>query len=144
LYIVTKMFISVKVVKLLVYMSQEMLMSIYDEIVKVRQLLEMTLKDKIEKELEKILTTKERKIVWALSDGLMDTKNIAKKAGVSQRAVQQTIKDLQIADFIVVERRGYPKRKFNYVPYDWTLKTRNGGLQPEQGPKDTERNIQQT
>lgn len=144
MYIVTKMFISVKVVKLLVCMSQEMLMSIYDEIVKVRQLLEMTLKDKIEKELEKILTTKERKIVWALSDGLMDTKNIAKKAGVSQRAVQQTIKDLQIADFIVVERRGYPKRKFNYVPYDWTLKTRNGGLQPEQGPKDTERNIQQT
>jgi DNA-binding HxlR family transcriptional regulator len=110
-------------------MSQEMLMSIYDEIVKVRQLLEMTLKDKIEKELEKILTTKERKMVWALSDGLMDTKTIAKKAGVSQRAVQQTVKDLQIADFLVVERRGYPKRKFNYVPYDWTPKTKNGGTQ---------------
>ena len=101
-----------------------MLMNIYDEIVKVRQLLEITVKDKLEKELEKILTTKERKIVWALSDGFTDTNTIAKKAGVSRRAVQRTIKELQIADFLVVERRGYPKRKFNYVPYDWTQKVK--------------------
>jgi DNA-binding HxlR family transcriptional regulator len=108
-------------------MSQEMLINIYDEIVKVRQLLEMTVKDKFEKELEKILTTKERKMVWALSDGLTDTKAIAKKAGISQRAVQRTVKELQIAEFLVVERRGYPRRKFNYVPYKWTYKTKGEG-----------------
>jgi DNA-binding HxlR family transcriptional regulator len=112
-------------------MSQEMLMNIYNEIVKVRQLLEMTVKDKIEKELEKILTTKERKIVWALSDGFTDTKAIAKTAGISQRSVQRTVKELQVADFLVVERRGYPRRKFNYVPYDWTQKVKEEEMKHE-------------
>jgi FixJ family two-component response regulator len=101
-----------------------MLMNIYDEIVKVRQLLEITVKEKLEKELEKILTTKERKMVWAFSDGLTDTKTIAKNVGISQRAVQRTVKELQIADFLVVEKRGYPRRKFNYVPYDWMQKVK--------------------
>jgi len=132
------MFISTIVVKLLTFMSQEILVNIYDEIVKMRQLLEMTVKDKLEKELEKILTTKERKIVWALSDGFTDTQTIAKKAGISQRAVQRTAKELQIADLIVVERRGYPKRKFDHVPSEWTSKDDTGGKQPEQGTKDSE------
>jgi len=124
-------------------MSQEMLISIYDEIVKVRQLLEMTVKDKFEKELEKILTTKERKIVWALSDGLTDTKTIAKKAGISQRAVQLAVKDLQIADFLVVEKRGYPRRKFDYVPPEWKYKAKKEGKQLEQGAKGAEGNLSQ-
>jgi biotin operon repressor len=108
-------------------MSQEILMNIYDEIVKLRQLFEMTVKDKLEKELEKILTTTERKMVWALSDGFTDTKKIAKKVGISRRAVQLTIKDLQTADLVVVERRGYPKRKFDHVPSKWTSKDNTGG-----------------
>jgi len=131
------MFISTIVVRLMILMSQEMLMNIYDEIVKMRQLLEMTVKDKLEKELEKILTTKERKMVWALSDGFIDTKTIAKKAGISRRAVQLTIKDLQTADLVVVERRGYPKRKFDHVPSAWISKDDTGGEQPEQGTKDS-------
>jgi len=121
----------------MILMSQEMLMNIYDEIVKMRQLLEMTVKDKLEKELEKILTTKERKMVWALSDGFTDTKTIAKKAGISRRAVQVTLKDLQTADLVVVERRGYPKRKFDHVPSAWISKDDIGGERPEQGTKDS-------
>ncbi len=132
------MFISIIVIRLVIFMSQEILVNIYDEIVKLRQLLEMTVKDKLEKELEKILTTKERKMVWALSDGFTDTKTIAKKAGISQRAVQRTAKDLQNADLIVIERRGYPKRKFDHVPSEWTSKHDSGGKQPEQGTKNSE------
>ena len=59
-----------------------MLMSLYDEIVKIRQLLEMTAKNDLLKELEKILTTKGRKMIWALCDGFADTKTIAKKTGL--------------------------------------------------------------
>lgn len=114
-----------------VYMSKEMFLSIYEELVKIRQLLEMTVKDKLEKELEKILTTKERKMVWALSDGFTDTKTMASKVGISQRAVQRTAKELQIADLIIVERRGYPKRKFDHVPSEWVLKITNGDEQTE-------------
>jgi len=107
----------------MIYMSKEMLLSIYDEIVKVRQLLEITVKDKLENELEKILTTKERKTVWALSDGFTDTKTIAKKTGISQRAVQRVVKELQSSDLVVIRKRGFPKRKFDYVPSEWASGT---------------------
>ena len=96
-----------------------MLMSLYDEIVKIRQLLEMAVKDGLRKELERVLTTKERKIVWSLSDGFTDTKTIAKKAEISRRAVQITVRELQEAELLVVERRGFPKRKFDYIPSGW-------------------------
>jgi hypothetical protein len=103
-------------------MSDKMLMSLYDEIIKIRQLLEISLKDNLRKELEKVLTTKERKAVWALSDGFTDTKTIGEKTGISQRSVQSTLKDLQDIELIVVEKRGFPKRKFDYVPSDWKYK----------------------
>jgi len=108
----------------MIRMSEKMLMSLYDEIAKIRQLLEITLKDGLRKELERVLTTKERKAVWALSDGFTDTMTIARKAGISRRAVQITVKELQEAELLVVEKRGFPKRKFDYVPFDW-------------GPKET-------
>ena len=103
-------------------MSEKMLMSLYDEIVKIRQLLEMAVKNDLMKELEKVLTTKERRMIWALCDGFADTKTIAKKTGISVRAVQVTVKELQEADLLVVERRGFPKRKFDYVPFEWEPK----------------------
>jgi predicted deacetylase len=113
-------------------MSEKTLMSLYEEIIKIRQLLEMTVKDNLRKELERILTTKERKIVWALSDGFMDTQTIAEKAGISQRAVQITVKDLQNVDFLVIERRGFPKRKFDYVPPEWRYHIISEGEEHEQ------------
>jgi len=106
-------------VKSMIYMSEKMLISLYEEIVKIRQLLEMTVKNNLKKELEKIVTTKERKMIWALSDGFTDTKTIARKTGISRRAVQITVKELQDAELLVVERRGFPKRKFDYVPSEW-------------------------
>lgn len=100
-------------------MSESILMSLHEEIVKIRQLLEIAFKNDLMKELEKILTTKERKMIWALSDGFTDTKAIAEKAKISMRAVQVTVKELQEADYLLVERRGFPKRKFDYVPFEW-------------------------
>lgn len=100
-------------------MSEKMMMSVYEEVLKIRQLLEITFRKELQEELERILTTEERKMVWALSDGFSDTKSIGEKAGISQRAVQAIAKDLQEAGFLVVERRGFPKRRFDYVPPKW-------------------------
>lgn len=113
----------------MIYMSEKILMSLYDEIVKIRQLLEMTVKTDLKKELEEILTTKERKMIWALSDGFTDTKTIAKVTGVSIRAVQIAVKELQDAELLVVKRRGFPKRKFDYVPAKWRPKKRGERLE---------------
>jgi len=103
-------------------MAEKALMNVYDEIVKIRQLLEISLKEDLLKELEKVLTTKERKNVWALCNGATDTKTIAEKTGFSLRSVQVTVKELQEADLMVVERRGFPKRRFDYVPFEWMPK----------------------
>jgi DNA-binding transcriptional ArsR family regulator len=103
-------------------MSEKMIMTLYDEIVKIRQLLEIALKDDLRRELERILTTKERKAVWASSDGFTDTRTIARKAGISRRAVQITVRELQEAELLTVEKRGFPKRKFDYVPFEWKQK----------------------
>lgn len=100
-------------------MSEKVLVGLYEEIVKIRQLLEMMARENLGKELAHILTTKERKMVWALSDGFTDTKTMAERVGVSQRAVQITLKDLQDAGFLVVEKRGFPKRRFDYVLPEW-------------------------
>lgn len=103
-------------------MAEKAIINVYDEIVKIRQLLEISLKDDLLKELEKVLTTKERRIVWALCDGVTDTKTIAERTGLSIRSVQVTVKELQEADLMVVERRGFPKRRFDYVPFEWKPK----------------------
>jgi hypothetical protein len=41
-------------VRLMVCMSEKMIMTLYDEIVKIRQLLEIALKDDLRRELERI------------------------------------------------------------------------------------------
>lgn len=107
--------------KLAINMSEGTLIELYNEIVKVRRLLEISLKDTLKRELESILTTEERKRIWALSDGFTDTGTIARRTGLSRRAVQIALRELQDADLITVERRGYPKRNFDFVPPSWRI-----------------------
>lgn len=101
--------------------QQEVLEKVYDELTKVRHLLEIIVRDELKRELEAIATTKERRMVWTLCDGVSSTDEIARKAGISQRAVQVFVKELLEADLIMLEKRGYPRRKFDYVPSDWRV-----------------------
>ena len=94
---------------------------IYEELVKIRELLELLVRDEIKKELELIATTDERKRIWALCDGLTSTAEIADKVGVSQRTVQFFISQLEEKDLIVIKRRGRPKRRIDYIPSSWKL-----------------------
>ena len=93
----------------------------YEELIKIRQLLERLARKDLKEELEGVATTDERKRIWALCDGLTSTLDIASKTGVSQRAVQIFVNELQDKDLITVERRGYPKRKYDYIPSDWKI-----------------------
>jgi len=101
--------------------EQIILERIYDELVKVRYLLEIAIRSELKKEIEKIVTTDERRKIYALLDGFSNTEEISKKAGVSQRAVQLLVKELVDAGFVVVEKRGYPKRVFDYIPPEWRV-----------------------
>jgi predicted transcriptional regulator len=52
---------------------------------------------------------------------LNSTSEISSRVGVSQRAVQIFVNELQAKDLITMERRGYPKRKYDYIPSDWEI-----------------------
>lgn len=101
--------------------NEELLARILEEITKSRQLLEILARGVIKEDLEKVATTNERKKIWALCNGSLSTEEIAKRVGVSQRTVQRFIKELLELDLVVIERRGYPMRKFDYIPSDWEI-----------------------
>lgn len=94
---------------------------IYEELTKIRHLLEIIARYNLKRELELIATTKERKRMWSLFDGFSSTEEIAQKANVTQRAVQIFVKELLNRDLVTMEKRGYPKRKFDYIPSDWKV-----------------------
>jgi len=102
-------------------MSSEIDQKIYEELVKIRILLERLARNDLRRDLESIATTYERKMIWALCNGANSTSDIASRVGISQRAVQIFINELQSKDLVDVRRRGYPKRKFNYIPSSWGI-----------------------
>ena len=117
-----KFFISISVVfYMIVMVSEDIFMKFLDELSKIRQLLEMLARGALKTELEKIATTPERRKIWALCNGTLSTEEIARKVNVSQRTVQRFVKELREADLVIVERRGYPKRRFDYIPSDWDV-----------------------
>jgi len=95
---------------------------IHEELVKMRQLLERLARRELREDLESVTTSNERKKIWSLCDGINSTLDISSKVGISQRAVQIFINELQAKDLITMEKRGYPKRKYDYIPSDWQVK----------------------
>jgi len=102
-------------------LSKDDLIPLYEELVRIRGLLQILASDKIKEQVEQLATTDERKKVWALCDGTNNTSEIAEKVKISIRAVQIFLKELQDAGLVITERRGYPKRAFDYVPPGWTV-----------------------
>jgi len=102
--------------------SEEIMEEMSKQLGEIKQLLLVMARGDIQKELETIITTDEKKKIWALCDGINTTTEISNKAKVSIRYVQVIIKDLQNANLVSVEKRGIPKRVFDYVPKNWRVK----------------------
>jgi DNA-binding transcriptional ArsR family regulator len=101
--------------------QQNILEMVYNELVNVRYLLEIAIRGELKKEIERVVTTDERRKIYVLLDGFSSTEQIAQKAGVSQRSVQLLVKELVDAGLVVIEKRGYPKRVFDYIPSEWRV-----------------------
>ena len=95
---------------------------VYEELLKIRGLLEILARGELKNDLEGVATTPERRKIWTLCDGLTSTDEVAKEARITRRAVQTFINELQQRDLITVEKRGYPKRKYDYIPSDWKVR----------------------
>lgn len=90
-------------------------LKLYEEITTIRQLVEILAKNGIIKEIEKIASTKERKMAWNLLDSELSTSEIADRIKITPRAVSEFIKDLRENGLVLTLKRGYYKRKFDYL-----------------------------
>ncbi len=102
-------------------MDETQLQRLVEEIREVRFLLEVLASDKTTTLLERTLTTEDRRKVWTYCNGTLSTAEIAKRVGLTTRAVQKTIKELVEQNLVVVERRGFPKRRFDTTPSKWKM-----------------------
>ncbi len=102
-------------------MEDTTLLKIAEEMANVRRLLEILARDALRKELGAIATTPERRRIYALCDGMNTNEDIAKKSGLSLRAVQDVVKKLVELDFLTMVKRGLAKRRFDWVPSEWRL-----------------------
>src|SRR4029077_13979666 len=90
-----------------------------EEMVSIRRLVEILAKDALRTGLEAVATTDIRKKVYAMIDGSTNTEDIAKRSGLSIRSIQDVVKKLMELDLVTVPKRGFPKRRFDWVPTDW-------------------------
>ena len=78
-------------------------------------------RDSYGQDLEKTANTPARQEIWRLCDGNLSNDEIAKKIGITLRAVQYFIQDAEKKGLITSQRRGYPKRPDNFdeIPVEW-------------------------
>ena len=94
---------------------------IISEFREIKHIVLLNSRENLKKEIEDIASTDERKVIWGLLDGMTLTTDIAAKVGVSARTVQIFVLQLEEKELVVTEKRGYPKRRIDYIPSDWRL-----------------------
>ena len=88
------------------------------EISEIKCILLLSNHDLIEKNLEKLISTNDRKLMWIYLDGEKTQEEIAKLVGITQASVSYFIsygKELGIID----DSEGLAKRTVNIIPRKW-------------------------
>ena len=89
------------------------------ELKKISKILTLANASSLEKELEKIASTNDRKKMWVLIDGKRRQREIATDAGVTQAAVSYFLSAATAAELIEYPRGEPPRRVIDYVPPTW-------------------------
>lgn len=93
--------------------------AILRELKRISKILLLSNGEALERDLSKILTTKERRKMWMLTDGKRMPKEIASLAGVTQMAVSNFLATTVSAGLMEYVRGKPPTRLLDYVPADW-------------------------
>jgi hypothetical protein len=111
-----------------------------NELRKISKILVLAHGATLEKELSKIMSTDERKMIWVAIDGQADPKLIADRTKVPLKTVSNFLSMLRRAELVGGERGAAPQKRIEYVPPDWLDLNRaanetKGGEQaePDQG-----------
>lgn len=115
----------------------ELLKTIGEDIRRMRMDISRLARDSYRQDLEKVANTPARQEMWRLCDGTLGNEEIAKKIGVTLRAVQYFIQDAEKKGLVIFPRRGYPKRtdSFDEIPVEWKPYKKPEGPAPAQEPE---------
>ncbi|MGI0086799.1 MAG: winged helix-turn-helix transcriptional regulator [Nitrosotalea sp.] len=99
----------------------DLLRAISEDIHWIRMDIARLARDSYKQDLEKIANTPARQEIWRLCDGNLSNEEIAKRIGVTLRAVQYFVQDAERLGLVSMPKRGYPKRPdtFNEIPSEW-------------------------
>lgn len=100
-------------------MSEKPEKLILKELRRISKILTLSYADTIEKELGKVATTDDRKMIWLLIDSNSMSKDIAKEVGITERSVNRFLKIAENAGLIENPKKKPPKRIIDYVPPSW-------------------------
>ena len=89
------------------------------ELKKINKLLTLVNAEVIIKELEKICTTNERKMMWALMDQKLMMNDIANKVGRTPQAVSIFLTIAESLGLAKNPRNQPPYRVIDYIPPEW-------------------------
>lgn len=106
-----------------------LLKEINEHVRAIRVLTEIQLRGPVKNELSRLASSNDRKRIWILCDGATTTAEIAKRVGVTRRAVQYFVQDGLKSGLLDVDKRGYPRRTVDWIPPDWELAARGTRLE---------------
>jgi hypothetical protein len=104
------------------------------ELKKITKILILSNTRIIEAELEKIVSTNDRKKMWMLIDGNRGPQDIAKQIGITPQAVSKFLLTAKAAELIDYSRNIPPRKILDYVPPSW-LELIETPVTPEQTSK---------
>lgn len=73
----------------------------------------------VERELEKVVSTEDKKRMWVLIDGKRMPKDIANDGKVSERAVNYFLTAASAAEVVDYTKGKPPRRTLDYIPPAW-------------------------
>jgi len=89
------------------------------ELKRISKILSLASASSLERELEKIASTNDRKKMWVLIDGKRRQKEIAADAGVTQAAVSYFLSAAVATELVEYPQGEPPRRIVDYVPPAW-------------------------
>ena len=97
----------------------ETLKQINSNLLALKKLKELEMREVITKEIERTASTSIRRKMWILSDGTRSTSEISKIINVSRRAVQYFVQECVNSGLLSIDKRGFPVRTIEWVPSEW-------------------------
>lgn len=122
---------------------------VLSELRKISKILVMANGTRLEAELQKLMTTDDRRRIWVGIDGESDAKRLSEKANVPLKRVQNFLTTLRKAELVEGLKGMPPRKRIDYVPPAWlglvdttedkTIDSSEGGAQNGRESARTER-----